>query len=447
MPAELPGLYWDEARNRYFPISSRPKKTLPAAATIANTYRNDSGATATESLLSNTNVKRQRKHALWHLHETRRSTECYTQRLRASHEILCSHYASTSRLSHMDLPTLGYIQAFCSTTLGGRTWRFLGDSEGWLYSDKDFLSQDRDGVHCWEADATMQPDSPISSISVSGPLCVSTCLGTGKFVVQNLAKEGRMYLMNMNGVSDIRTSHLQGTALVVGANKKAIHMSDVDVINSVQHLYTNSDVFAVTQQKHLVFTGSRNGSVDRFDMRMPKHRSQKLFDNRFGDRPRSSVYHLDFIGESELLMSHLNGDLVTFDMRYAPTTSTSSPVRVYEGHVNTYTDNLGIAIDHEQDFLFAAGQDRRVRCWSLRTGALLSPPAVLKPEPSVASPYISPTVADTNPFSMTFPEYVRALQVTEEGGSAGTSLWAVCDKELYQYHLGQRAGKNNGLSA
>jgi WD repeat-containing protein 21A len=62
----------------------------------------------------------------------------------------------------------------------------------------------------------------------------------------------------------------------------------------------------------LVYTGTRNGSIERFDMRMPTDRSQKLFDDRFKCVPRSSVLHLSVIRDRELLISHLNGDVGFF---------------------------------------------------------------------------------------------------------------------------------------
>lgn len=59
----------------------------------------------------------------------------------------------------------------------------------------------------------------------------------------------------------------------------------------------------------LVFTGARNGTVERFDMRMAKQHSTKLFDARFGAVPRSSVVHLALLRDHEMLLSHLNGDV------------------------------------------------------------------------------------------------------------------------------------------
>lgn len=95
-------------------------------------------------------------------------------------------------------------------------------------------------------------------------------------------------------------------------------------------------------------------------------------------------------------------------------------------HTPQPTHPQGIATDPAQDFLFAAGQDHRIRGWSLRTARPLDPPT-----PSAHAP--------ASPFAAPFARPIVALQVTNEGGAAGRSLWAAADHDLYQFHLGQRA--------
>ncbi|KAF8170072.1 hypothetical protein BJ912DRAFT_1034497 [Pholiota molesta] len=413
MPKDLPGLYWDEERNRYFPISSRPRQPPPPPATITSRH---TGKT----------IKRKRWFVPLHSNGARISTASDARGLRDSHDILCFHYASTSRLSRVKIPTLGRIQTFSSAEFNGHTWRFIGDDQGWLYSDKDIIYEQRQGMHHWSADMNLQPSSAISSISIHGSLCISTCLGAGRIAVQDFIFPERMFILNMRNVNDIRASDIQDRTLVLGASKKAVYIPDIDTTNSPQYLHTKSDVFSVAQQRHLVYTGARNGTVERFDMRMAKHHSHKLFDTRFSSGARSSVLHLNLIRDHEMLLSHLNGDLVSFDMRFFSTTSSIAPLKVFEGHVNTNKQNLGIAIDHDQDFLFAAGEDYRIRGWSLRTGRPL-------PWNNTNAPY-----SPTNPFLASFSDHVSSLQVTREPGEAGLSLWAAANQDLYQFHLGQR---------
>ena len=103
-----------------------------------------------------------------------------TGRFHFCSDLLCFHYAATSRLSHVKIPTLGHIQTLCvryclfglsyflkllesqSTQVNGHTWRFIGDSQGWLYSNKDIVSEDRLAMHHWLTEFNIQPSSPVS---------------------------------------------------------------------------------------------------------------------------------------------------------------------------------------------------------------------------------------------------------------------------------------------
>ena len=83
-----------------------------------------------------------------------------------------------------------------------------------------------------------------------------------------------------------------------------------------------------------------------------------------------------------------------------------------------------LAIDPSEDFVFAAGQDKRIRVWSLRSGEALLPPSR------------SNTVGlGTNPFDMEFSLAVMTMQITEESG--GMCLWMAADRDMFKFHLGQ----------
>ena len=87
----------------------------------------------------------------------------------------------------------------------------------------------------------------------------------------------------------------------------------------------------------------------------------------------------------------------------------------------THLAPQGFAVDEDEDFLFASGQDSRIRGWSLRTGLPISRPTS------------SATDVKTNPFLTTFPSPVTSLELTQD-----RSLWAACDRDIYQFHLGQQ---------
>jgi WD repeat-containing protein 21A len=117
------------------------------------------------------------------------------------------------------------------------------------------------------------------------------------------------FILNLGGrlVHDVWASHLQDHNLVLGANSKAIYIKDIDATRSLQVLDTQSDVFAVHQHDTLIYTGSRNGSIARFDMRTDKSRGLQLFDSRFLSGAASAVTYMNIIRDSQMVVSHMNG--------------------------------------------------------------------------------------------------------------------------------------------
>ncbi|KAK0188122.1 WD40-repeat-containing domain protein [Armillaria mellea] len=406
MPLKLNGFYWDEERKRYFPNSSKPRTDTRPKEPI-----NDSTVAAG----SQTFTPRYRKQASqWDLTNALRRSSSYAENGRvqqsvfgwlpshndsyaAASELLSSNIASSSRVMSSRPPVVGKITAFCSTDLNGQPRRFLGDDRGFLYScDLHDLE--------WAPQFNLHPSSQISSICSSGDFCIATCFGaSSKIAVQNLrmpmyvacatsnnskilngtdyVEPRRTTLLTLNRVHDIWTSHLRDRTLVLGANKQAVLLRDVEASSPVEPLHTNSDVFAIEQKDNLIYTGTRGGSILIFDKRTTTRKShgQKIFEGRV----RSSVVHLSCFHDTKMLVSHMDGTLCALDLRY-PTAR--EPIMEFRGHVNKLSRTLGTAIDPCEDFLYAAGDDGRVRGWSLRTGgdAFWNVPGPGSAEPVVA---------------------------------------------------------------
>lgn len=221
--------------------------------------------------------------------------------------------------------------------------------------------------------------------------------------------------------------------------------------------------------QHMVYTGTRSGSIQCFDKRLnSRQKGQELFNSKFRDDNRS-VTHLSIVHGTQLLVSTIKGDVSThllssiihvpdvfsqlelLDLRFA---RHSTPLVEYHGHINAYNSRLvrpcstvfrvrslkrlqGITTSPCASYVFAAGQDNRIRAWSLQSGEAITPPAYTLP------------LADSDHSQLlrhTFGDPVTAICVTEGGGGAGAdanglSLWAASGKQIYRYWLGQRLGE------
>ncbi|TRM63818.1 hypothetical protein BD626DRAFT_492779 [Schizophyllum amplum] len=434
MPRELPGLYFDTARQRYFPLSQRPAGagTTTTTTTTTRAPRHQPQQEPQPEQQQRRATLKRRRAPLWDSSRTLRNALSYAERERAIHHMQCSEYAHTSVVEQCKIPVFHPIRSFCTTTWGGQRHSFIGDSDGWLYSQSMCAA--------WEIELNIHPRTEISSICASGSLCVATSSGPStKISVQDLSHAGRTSLLTLNNVYDVRCSHLLGSTLVMGAAKQAVYLPDI-ANPSYQYLNTHSDVYSVEREQDLIYTGARNGSIHRFDMRMHKPGGDLLFP----DRTPSNVVNLRVIRETQLLINHRDGNLCAYDLRFP---RESVPVMTYSGQVPSHY-SLGFAVDPLQDFVFAAGDDRRIRAWSLRSGELLDP-GVLRPaddadahpagevEVDVPSSEL-PERSRGNPFGTLFPDRVATMQVAEEEDTGERVLWATSAGVLYRYGLGQR---------
>ncbi|KAL1671582.1 quinon protein alcohol dehydrogenase-like superfamily [Schizophyllum commune] len=448
MPRELPGLYFDTVRQRYFPLAQRPAgatTTTTTATTAASAPRQPQQHKSEQQQSPRAALKRRRA-PLWDSSRALRNARSFAERERAVHNAQCLEYAHTSVVEQCKIPVFHPIRSFCSTTWGGQRYSFIGDSDGWLYSQ---------GKYAWEIELNIHPRTEISSICASGSLCVATSSGPStKISVQDLSTAGRTSLLTLNNVYDVRCSHLSGSSLVLGAAKQAVYLPDI-ANPTFQYLPTHSDVYAVEREQDLIYTGARNGSIHRFDMRMHK----PMGDILFPDREPSNVVNLRVIRETQLLVNHRNGLIAAYDLRFP---RESTPVMTYSGQVPSHY-TLGFAVDPAQDFVFAAGDDRRIRAWSLRSGELLDPgpgqKAAGDDDDGCARGYARagataaddleempidvptgelPVRARGNPFRTVFPDRVATMQVAEEEETGERVLWATSAGVLYRYGLGQR---------
>ncbi|KAJ3764343.1 WD40-repeat-containing domain protein [Lentinula raphanica] len=426
MVKDLPGFYFDTERNRYFPLSSRPSSST--SATRSSTQRNgpERKRFRIETEANEPTVPRTIFH--W----TRTLPYSTTQRL-----FDCSLSSATrcnSLITHQS-----------ATTEDGLTRRYIGDDRGWFYTG--VVAQ----TYMWPPDINLHSQSEVSSIKVSGQTCVTTCFGPiTKVAVQDLRVSGRTTLLTFNKVHDVRGSHFQDGSLILGAKNKAVYIPDINESGYIQYLYNsqNSDIFALDRDENIVYTGARNGSITRHDLRVPSEKhGHWLFQSRFSaqnnsrqPRQASSVSYLKLVKQSELIVSQMNGELCTYDTRFP---LQNRPSRQFRGHRNSVTSRLGICVDPAHDFLFAAGEDYCIRGWSLRTGqALHAYDGTSASTAPVSTAMLNSSSTSSslnwfrNPFKALFPKAVSTLQITEESDGS-LCLWAGCQQTLYRYFLGQ----------
>ncbi|OAX42146.1 hypothetical protein K503DRAFT_734273 [Rhizopogon vinicolor AM-OR11-026] len=421
MPRELPGLYWDEERQRYFPLSSARSPCASASTTSHHRDRTKPQA-APKATRNFHDSKRHKIRTLLRANEDARSSLRTSYKNKLMHQITCSQIARTSCLTSSPVQSLVHthsaITAFQTVSHNNSVYSFSGDTRGWFYSSIVDLGEPVTGYrtsHDWRPEFSLS--SEISSICISGARCIATSFGPESKILHlpldSDLEDIRVTRVINQSVRDVWTADLLGTRLVLGTNNQAVLINDAAERATVSLLKTGSDVFAVAQDNNMIYAGSRAGVVQRFDARISSTKGDRIL-NDLDTTRNNSVTNLKIVSDWQLLMSNIDGSLALFDLRF-PVNRT--PIISFTGNINTYTTKTPIAVDPREDFLFAAGQDRCVRIWSLRSGG-------------------SPLVSPVSVFQQSFEDPVRALQVVEEG-KGGMILWAASGTALYKYNLGQ----------
>ena len=139
-----------------------------------------------------------------------------------------------------------------------------------------------------------------------------------------------------------------------------------------------------------------------------------------------------------------NYQLELFDLRFC---DTGIPVKTFQGHCNSFSTKLvrrildnfcliaryihihpiqGITVDPSEEYLFAAGQDRRIRGWAIGTGCpLFNDSDEVLQTTSLTSPSALNTIH--------FEEASTVLKVTEE--PSGLRLWANDGRQVLNFTL------------
>ncbi|KAI0251976.1 hypothetical protein BJV78DRAFT_382540 [Lactifluus subvellereus] len=442
MAKEIPGFYFDETKNRYFPSSSRPNRSLADPPTRAAHPQIPHTSEASSQPPTPPSQAPRQLPDVWHALQLPRLASRPRQRIAAIHQLMTTQLEATT--AHQAIPIPIYtgqsLTAFAAGTYDDRIWSIAGDSYGVLHTfdpspSGDFLSVSK---HLLEYSWTRgyQLESWISSICSSGPRWAATSFGP-TILLHDLTSASTAKLSPPPRLAcDIWTSHLRGRSLVLGVRQRALLMQDVESLGDVWRLDTQSDVFAVHQEENLVYAGARNGTIKRFDART-RAPGRNLLGDVFAESSNSITY-LNIIRDWQLLVSTIRGAIEIFDIRYLYGTR---PLMALPGHVNSYQPNLPHAITPSQDYFFAAGLDNRIRGWSLLTGETLSscPHPTISPALTQEVPSYHPTPAvddHASPFSIRFGEKITSLEIIQV--ERELCLFATSGSGLHRFILGRR---------
>ncbi|GAA5846821.1 hypothetical protein JCM3766R1_006325 [Sporobolomyces carnicolor] len=201
------------------------------------------------------------------------------------------------------------------------------------------------------------------------------------------------------------------------------HDSPMEMIETGSRSFGDGTVFSLDLYDDLVFAGLRKGCAKMFDRRIrhPSARNHKSR-NELEILIASPVTNLRVLREdpNRIIVAGMNGSLGVYDLRFpretkaletkpsrpnldrhggqaaarrggrgrgvtttkaqaSPIRALTVPVTTFEGHSNSFSSDLGFDTFRDQ-FVAAAGQDGKIRVWSLRTGGrpLVSPSTARK---------------------------------------------------------------------
>ncbi|KAI0826822.1 hypothetical protein BC628DRAFT_1410035 [Trametes gibbosa] len=440
MPRDLPGMYWDEAKRRYFPISSKPAggpatiaastQQTPAHTSYSRKHipsKRNASNQASESPSSPyqhcTPSPRLGEAGFWHNWNVLREAPLNGRRRRCMHNMQIAHM-----FSHSASPTIPdsvidigeSVSALCSRTDDpDDSGMFVGGGSGWLY-----IMDANDPDRRWREFCLR---TQITSITRSWSTILVTSLGSpaSALVTTRAQRVGSWLLREFppNICSDAWCGHIWNRTIVVGGKRGAVCFRDVEHDHYVR-LHCESDVFSARlQDENLIYIGMRNGTVERWDLRQPQTASDTIvrMSEKRGRTSGAPVQHLRIVNHDGLLIETMHGDLEIHDLRFLRGTT---PSLQFPGHVSSYEHRLGLAMDPGENLLFVGGGDCRLRAWSLRTGQSL--------HNDVAEENKLPR---STPFDVIYPHPISALEITAR---EKTELWAASLTNLRRIELGPK---------
>ncbi|KAN0063538.1 hypothetical protein ACQY0O_003985 [Thecaphora frezii] len=135
-------------------------------------------------------------------------------------------------------------------------------------------------------------------------------------------------------------------------------------IGGLQEFRGKSDVMCVCfASETRIFVGQRSGRVVQLDVPSDQRPGAKVYrlDEVIEEvaHEEGSVTNVTSVSDAEVVVAWTTGKLLLLDV------ATRQIKRSFEGHVNSYTFDLKLAIDVDRRLLALSGQDGKARVWSL----------------------------------------------------------------------------------
>ncbi|CAJ0642317.1 13004_t:CDS:10 [Entrophospora sp. SA101] len=226
-------------------------------------------------------------------------------------------------------------------------------------------------------------------------------------------------------------------SIALGTSKKVVVLQGLDMpIYRLSQFKTGSDVFSVDFDKNrpsILYAGCRDGQLRIFDIRS-SYRKNTLYGEGPVIKQSSPICHLKQIGSWYIITDGMDGSLSLWDIRKDQNGNNSntrspsrSPVMEFKGNVNSNNIRMGFAVNSNETIVSVAGQDKRVRFYSLSTGNAIRSP-------------IGPFEDKVN--AIRFCDYYQNIYlsgfadsdedgVNDKSGERGEGLWIAVNNKLH----------------
>ncbi|WBW73410.1 WD repeat protein, DDB1 and CUL4-associated factor 4-like protein Wdr21-like [Schizosaccharomyces osmophilus] len=378
-PLEIPGFYYDSARNRYFRIASQGIST-PSAHDYTREHLNQYNSRKRTSSKDDEKQSTTKKH--------------HRNLLPSLNKYLFSRQLAGTFGNFMNAGLLGrrgreitFSPSLQGITLQKIHWvpglnkYIFSSSRGDMFISSLYSANDSN-LH----DLKVSPNNGMVpqkvnvarlGLSPSSITSISSNLGTGLFwtTLSSQSTESKAHMCSYNISQDspenytqislrsMKTPHcsefIKGVGFAVGGSNKIALLNEEGVFQ--RNLHSKGDVFTLTAvDQNILAAGCRNKSVLLYDLRAP---SKNIC--RFAHDASVCSTSLVDSAEPKLLVSGLVSSISLYDLRFVRHTSKVSHLMSYSGHSNMVERNLAFMCNEKGTLFGAAGDDSHIRFWNI----------------------------------------------------------------------------------